>query len=104
MSKKVEQRPQSNVRFIHCRNLNEDGSINPKGGMTVAYNINKEGLVVGWAAASCHIRDTYNKLIGRMKASGRLLSDKYYKECPEIEEKTFISNTITGFDKFGKVV
>ena len=38
----MENRPQSNVRFVHCRNLQEDGTISPKGGMTIAYNINKE--------------------------------------------------------------
>lgn len=86
----MEKRPQTNIRFIHLRNNNIDGSISPNGGMTIAYTRNEKGLVVGWASAKCHIRDNFNKVKGRMKAAGRLLSAHYYNDCPELNEKTFI--------------
>lgn len=95
----MEKRPQTNVRFIHCRNLQEDGSISPKGGMTIAYNINKEGFVVGWAAAKCNIKDTFNKAYGRMKAAGRLLSQDYYNDVPEVSEKSFVEQTVNAYNK-----
>ena len=93
----MKNRPQTNVKFIHCRNINPDGTINPHGGLTIAYNINKDFKVVGWAAAKCNFKDTYNKQIGRMKAAGRLLSNKYYLTVAETDEKTFIEKSHNGF-------
>ena len=92
-------RPTTNIKFIHCRHTNKDGSVNPHGGMTIAYVINNTFKVVGWAAAKCNLKDNYNKHVGRMKAAGRMLSNKYYQECPEIEEKTFIQNAQDGYKK-----
>lgn len=95
----MEQRPKSSIKFIHCRHNNQDGSISPLGGLCIAYVLNAEFKVVGWAAARCAPMDTYNKKIGRMKASGRLLSHTYYQECPEIAEHTFIQQTHDGYQK-----
>lgn len=99
MATKVEKRPTSNVKFVHCRHLNDDGSIRPHGGMTIAYNLNAQHKVVGWAAAKCHSKDMFVKALGRMKAAGRLLSAAYYQECPEIDEKTFVTQAINGYKK-----
>lgn len=95
----MKTRPQSNIKFVHCRNINQDGSVKPHGGMTIAYAINESFKVVGWAAAKCNIKDMYNKHVGRMKAAGRMLSNEYYQECPEIDEKTFIKNAQNGYQK-----
>lgn len=90
-------RPVSNIKFIHCRSVNKDGTIKPTGGLTIAYNLNNEFKVVGYAAAKCHEKDLYNKQIGRMKSAGRLLSEKYYQDVPEVDESTFIQQTKDGY-------
>ena len=90
-------RPISNIKFIHCRNTDKNGTIHPTGGLTIAYNLNSDFKVVGWAAAKCHEKDLYNKQVGRMKSSGRLLSERYYQEAPEIDETTFIKQTKDGY-------
>lgn len=87
------------IKFIHCRNVAKDGKIIPQGGLTVAYVLNEQFKVVGWAAAKCHIKDLYNKCLGRVKTTGRLLSDTYYQECPEMDEQQFIKQTKDGFKK-----
>ena len=87
------------VKFIHCRYKNADGSVMPTGGLTIAYNLNNEYKVVGWAAAKCHIKDHYNKHVGRAKAEGRLLSAKYFELCNEMDESEFITKTQLGFNK-----
>ena len=87
------------VKFIHCRNKNQDGSISPQGGLTIAYTLNEKFKVVGWAAARCNDKDIYNKHIGRAKSAGRLLSDKWYQDCPEIDEKSFIQQSQDGYAK-----
>jgi len=92
-------RPQSNIKFIHCRHKDLNGGIKPHGGLTIAYTINDKFKVVGWAAAKCNLKDMYNKHVGRMKAAGRMLSNQHYQECPEIDEKTFIKNAQDGFHK-----
>lgn len=68
-----------NIKYIHCRNINQDGSVMPHGGLTIAYVLNKSFKVVGWAAAKCCNKDNFNKHVGRMKAAGRLLSAQYYQ-------------------------
>lgn len=88
-----------NVKFIHCRRYNKDGSIRPHGGMTIAYVVDNKFNVVGFSAARCNSKDMYNKQVGRMKASGRLLSDKWYTDVPEIAEKTFIEQAIDGYNR-----
>lgn len=95
----MSNRPQSNIKFIHCRNIDKQGVVSPKGGLTVAYCLNNQFKVVGWAAAKCNNKDTYNKHVGRMKAAGRMLSAQYYQDSPEIEEKTFIQQTQEGYQK-----
>lgn len=95
----MPNRPVSNIKFIHCRNLHTNGTIKPTGGLTIAYNLNSDFKVVGYAAAKCHEKDLYNKQIGRMKSAGRLLSEKYYQDVPEVDETTFIKQTKDGYAK-----
>ena len=62
------------THFAHRRFLNEDGSIDPRGGITIAYKQYKDSIQ--YAIARCHERDNFNKQQGRIKAAGRLNSDK----------------------------
>ena len=95
----MPNRPVSNIKFIHCRSKHANGTIKPTGGLTIAYNLNAQFKVVGYAAAKCHEKDLYNKQIGRMKSSGRLLSEKYYQDTPEVDEATFIQQTKDDYAK-----
>lgn len=88
-----------NVKFVHCRNTTETGEVLPNGGMTIAYVMNDKFKVVGWAAAKCHVNDPFVKHTGRVKAAGRLNSGHYYQECPELDEKTFIEQSLNGYKK-----
>ena len=68
----------SNVKFIHLRRRNiEDGSISNSGGVTVAFR--EVGANIEYAIARCSPYDNFSKKLGRIKAEGRLESDKYRK-------------------------
>ncbi len=95
----MPQQVTSKIKFIHCRNLSANNAVLPHGGLTIAYVLNEQFKVVGWAAAKCSNKDVYNKQVGRMKSEGRLSSNEYYQECPEINEQTFINQTHEGFKK-----
>jgi len=86
-----------NVKFIHCRNRTTDGQILPNGGLTIAFVTDNEFNVVGYAAARCAPIDKFNKQIGRMKSSGRLLSDKWYQEVDKIDQKQFVKQAHEGY-------
>ena len=101
MSKKVvTNQVDSKIKFIHCRNMEEDGSVSGKGGMTIAYILDATRKVVGFAAAKCHSKDNYCKYTGRAKATGRLRSSSFYEHCPEpMDEIEFISKTREGYER-----
>jgi len=89
------------IKYIHCRNLNKDGSIKPHGGLTIAYGLNDKFKVIGYAAAKCHEKDLYNKHLGRVKSAGRLLSAEFFQEVHEMDESAFIQQSKQGYlDKF----
>lgn len=61
-----------NVKFYHIRNKAE-----PRGGLTVAMELDANELVIGYAVAKCHERDNFVKRLGRVKAAGRLKSPQH---------------------------
>jgi len=63
------------IRFAHIRIIAPDGHIDSKGGLTIAYE--QQGNTINYAIARCHERDNFVKSQGRVKAAGRLLSDKH---------------------------
>lgn len=69
------------VKFMHLRppdgKKHSNGRIYPcsNGGMTVAYT--EDQGVIHFAVAFCSEKDNFNYKIGRMKAAGRLDSDKW---------------------------
>jgi len=62
------------VKFIHIRYKDSNGNILSSGGVTFAYR--EEGEGIKYASAKCHPNDNYVKTLGRVKAHGRLSSDK----------------------------
>jgi len=99
MAQHILNRPQSHIKFIHCRNKDSVGQVTPKGGLTIAYVLNQDFKVVGYAGARCNPLDHFNKHVGRQKSAGRLLSANYYTECPEIDEDLFIQQAHDGYVK-----
>lgn len=74
------------IKFRHER-LIKDGIIQPKGGRTVAYIIDKNKNVLLEAYADCSLKDCYNKPIGRRIAEGRLVKKvKQDISIPTIDE------------------
>jgi hypothetical protein len=62
-----------NIKWRHERILKEDCVTPiPNGGRTVAYILDNEGTPIE-AYANCSERDTYNKKLGRIIATGRVL-------------------------------
>lgn len=68
-------------KFMHFRNIEETGNgsiVDSRGGATVAYVQGEDGI--SFAVAYCHPNDNYNKRLGRAKAAGRLLSERYSRQ------------------------
>lgn len=80
------------TKYLHLRAIDPNAPVIttlPKGGMTVAYIIDDNKMVLGFAMAKCHKNDTYNKYLGRVKSTGRLKSSAYFTET-HTEEQEFI--------------
>jgi len=91
------------TKFKHIRNVNENGQILAQGGMTVAYIIDDNRNVLGFATARCRVPDAFSKHIGRVKSEGRLKSPRYYIDLEKpLSEQEFLSTIIDGFNKFKK--
>ena len=58
------------IKWRHERETKDD-NILPNGGKTIAYIIDSEGNTIE-GTSNCSIRDTYNKKLGRIIATGRL--------------------------------
>lgn len=93
-----ESQVSSEVNFVHLRyptkEMHLDGSftcgVSPCGGMTVAYkflldeHFNRNRIAV--AFSKCDKRDHFNKRVGRIKAAGRLESEKFCRIVPAPEK------------------
>lgn len=61
----------NNIKFMHFRQLNKDGTVNARGGLTLAYYEEQPGLFT-YAAARCSKDDNYSRHAGRCVAVNRL--------------------------------
>jgi hypothetical protein len=71
-------------QYVHVRNWNMDGTLNPKGGATAYFlpDTDDEGhACFHWGVAMCSPQDAYNKAVGRTKAKGQTLSLKHRLTC-----------------------
>jgi hypothetical protein len=64
------------MRWLHIRRRDKQGNLTPKGGMTVAYDL-EEGIVF-FAVAKCSKKDHYCRKTGRSISQGRF--DKGLRE------------------------
>jgi len=69
----------ANVRVAHIRFPAEDGSIDNRGGATVAAEVDANHQVIKFAVAYCHRNDNFNKVLGWNKAVGRVVSKEEFK-------------------------
>lgn len=64
------------IKFHHRRLLDPVyNTISGKGGATIAYEV--MGNNIQYAVARCHTNDNFNKAQGRIKAAGRMNSNRY---------------------------
>lgn len=83
------------LNFLHLRNLDNKGSIDSRGGATVAFREIQPG-VIQYAAAYCSPQDNFNKAYGRTKASGRLNSARFAATIEGMDLPTFRKNVLDG--------
>jgi hypothetical protein len=67
----------------------------PRGGVTVAFEINQDGMVDAFALAKCGPSDNFCRRTGRIKAQGRLNSMRYRKEIYPVSKTEFLNNFYT---------
>lgn len=77
--------------FIHIRAKSPQGTVLPNGGTTVAFQHDENSNNILFAMAHCNPHDNYNKAYGRMKAAGRLKSDKHCSISPNMGPKEFLA-------------
>lgn len=66
---------QDKVAYMHFRHYNYEGDLQPKGGLTLAYQLiyeNEEIAGIAYALALCNSKDHYNKRIGKLISGGRI--------------------------------
>lgn len=83
-------------KFIHIRRF-QDGQIQGKGGVTIAYEDLTNGCYM-IAVAKCHEKDNFNKKLGRVKSKGRLLSrNQFHCISGFNSEKDLIKHLVTEY-------
>jgi hypothetical protein len=92
------------VKFIHIRRTRPTlvpcgpsplyfykiDRVQSKGGTTIAYILDDDYKVIGFASAKCSKKDYYVKRLGRQLAESRLKDEKFYKDVPALDEQVFI--------------
>lgn len=79
------------TKFFHKRVKLENDTISPNGGTTIAYLMDDNQQVHGFAKAWCHNKDHFCKHKGRVKAEGRLKSPHYFQKLDiPINEQDFL--------------
>lgn len=64
------------MKWLHIRNRDKTGKLMPKGGKTVAYDVDQD--IVFFAVAKCSRKDHYCRRTGRSISQGRF--DKALRE------------------------
>ena len=65
------------LHYAHKRYIDpEFGTVSAKGGMTACWTQAVDNQIL-YATARCHKKDQFSKQQGRVKAAGRLNSEKY---------------------------
>lgn len=83
------------LNFLHLRNVDNKGAIDCRGGATVAFREIQPG-VIQYASAYCSPQDNFNKAYGRTKAAGRLNSTRFAATIEGLDLPTFRKNVLDG--------
>lgn len=87
------------TRFIHLRRRDPFfGHLEPKGGITVAYDIDPAGTV-HYTFSQCSNKDHYNKRIGRLVSTGRLQANRNISTFPKVEGVNIVEQIIKHHDE-----
>lgn len=76
-------------KFMHFREIDDRGNINPRGGASVAYK--QDGTFMYAAVSFCNPIDNFNFQYGRNKSAGRLIQLMQKKELADAQ-KYFIGS------------
>ena len=85
----------TDLNFLHLRNIDNQGGIDCRGGATVAFREIKPGMIQ-YAAAFCSPHDNFNKAYGRTKAAGRLNSPRFAAIVEGTDLPSFRKNVLDG--------
>lgn len=66
------------IKYLHVRQIDDEGNLSPNGGLTVAYTCTLTDIIL--QVARCHENDLFCHRIGRAIATGRLQSGKVANE------------------------
>lgn len=91
------------VAYRHIRATEENGTLCPHSGFTIAAEFSGKDQIMAYAVAWCHSKDNYNKHVGRMKAGGRLKSARFRVEfdTPKSLDQVIIDALIHRFEAMG---
>jgi hypothetical protein len=71
------------VQFFHIRHYDNQNQLLAQGGYCFALVENSIGGWT-WGVSKCHEKDTYDKRMGRIRAAGRAVSNKFFFKSPEM--------------------
>lgn len=80
------------IKFMHIRPLHH-GQPETKGGMTIAYE-NMGDNTYQYAISFCHPKDNFCKRTGRVKAAGRMQSQRHVRYLSEIPSDKEFQNVM----------
>lgn len=81
---------QFDVKYLHYRQYNADGTIDPRGGMTIAF-VEDENGIIHYAQAACSRKDNFRRSTGRNYARARLFTPHPSYARTQLSEKAFAS-------------
>lgn len=90
------------MQFFHVRHYDNQNQLLAQGGYCFALidssKVAPEFTIpeYRWGVSKCHEKDTYNKKKGRVRASGRAVSNKFFFKTPEMtgdeQPRLFVRN------------
>jgi len=86
------------VKYIHLRRRDPFwGHLEPRGGITVAYDVIDGNVQYAWS--QCSLKDHYNRAIGRAVSSGRLAASKNVRSFPKKEGVNVVEQILLNHDE-----
>jgi hypothetical protein len=84
----------TDICYLHLRTVHVDGTIQGRGGATIAYRTTGAGIE--FAAAFCSPADNFCRAYGRTVAAGRLNSDRFRQFTEQTDPMEFRRSMLDG--------